>query len=177
MTLRKKCPKTEFFLVRIFVIWTGYDDLRSTGLQKIMDQKNSVFGLFSGSVRPFIHKIISNYWKERIFPSCWKHAINIWIHENGSNMEPSNFHPITLQHFFAKIYSSLIQNRIYSSFLENQFIESNIQEGFWRAISGTIKYAELLIHIIKRAKNKRKDNHYTIGSKKFIWKGRPHNYY
>ena len=84
---------------------------------------------------------------------------------------------ITLQPFFAKTYSLLIQNRIYSFFLENQFIESNIQESFWRAISGTIKYTELLIQIIKRGKNKRKDNHYTIGSKKFIWKGRPHNYY
>ena len=137
MTLRKKCPKTEFFLVRIFVIWTGYGDLRSTGLQKIMDQRNSVFGLFSRSVRTFIHKIISNYWKERIFPSCWKHAFNIWIHENGSNMEPSNFHPITLQHFFAKIYSSLIQNRIYSFFSRKpiywvehtgRFLESNIRD-------------------------------------------------
>ena len=128
-------------------------------------------------MRTFIHKIISNYWKERIFPNCWKHAFSIWIHENGSNMEPSNFHPITPQPFFAKTYSSLIQNRIYSFFLENQFIESNIQESFWRAIAGTIKYTELLNHIIKRGKNKRKDNHYTIGSKKFIWKGRPHNYY
>ena len=57
----------------------------------------------------------------------------------------------------------------------NQFIESNIQKGFWRAISGTIEYTELFTNIFKHAKippKKQKtkkaapDNHYTTGSKK-----------
>ena len=45
-----------------------------------------------------------------------------------ANMKPSNFPPITLQPLFAKIYSSLIQNRTYNFILENQFIESNIEK-------------------------------------------------
>ena len=71
-------------------------------------------------------------------------------------METSNFRPITLELVFAKIYSSLIRNRIYNFLLENQFIESNIQKGFWSAISGTIEYTELLTHIIKHAENKQR---------------------
>ena len=48
--------------------------------------------------------------------------------------------PITLQPVFAKIYSSLVRNRIYNFLLENQFTESNMQKGFWRAISGKIEH-------------------------------------
>ena len=51
---------------------------------------------------------------------------------------------------------SLIQNRIYNFLLKNQFIESNIQKGFLRAISGKIEHTELLTHIIKHAKNKQR---------------------
>ena len=51
---------------------------------------------------------------------------------------------------------SLIQNRIYNFLLKNQFIESNIQKGFLRAISGKIEHTELLAHIIKHAKNKQR---------------------
>ena len=103
-------------------------------------------------LRTFIHKIMSHCWRERIFPSCWKQAFTILIHKKGSNMESSNFRPITFQSIFVERYSSLIRNEIYNFLLQNQFIESNIQKGFWRAISGTIEHTELLIHIIKHAK-------------------------
>ena len=73
-----------------------------------------------------------------------------------ANMKPSNLSPITLQSVFAKIYSSLIQNRTYNFILESQFIESNIQKGFWRGISGTIEHREVISHIIKRGKNKQR---------------------
>ena len=42
VTLREKCPNTEFFLVRIF--------LYSVRIQENTDQKNSVFVHFSRSV-------------------------------------------------------------------------------------------------------------------------------
>ena len=44
VTLREKCPNTEFFLVRIF--------LHSNGIQEIRTRKKSVFGRFS-RVLPF----------------------------------------------------------------------------------------------------------------------------
>ena len=34
----------------------------------------------------------------------------------------------------------------------SQFIESNIQKGFWRAISGAVEYTELFTNIFKHAK-------------------------
>ena len=91
-------------------------------------------------LRTFIYKIMSHCWREPKFLSCWKHAFTILIHKKGSNVESSKLRPITLQPVFAKIYSSLIRNRIYNFFLENQFTESNMQKGFWRAISGKIEH-------------------------------------
>ena len=64
-------------------------------------------------------------------PKLLEACIYYFDQEKGfhyANMKPSNFPPITLQPLFAKIYSSLIQNRTYNFILENQFIESNIEK-------------------------------------------------
>ena len=61
-----------------------------------------------------------------------------------------------------KIHSSLIRNRINNFLLRNQFIESNIQRGFWRAISGTIEHTELLTHIINHIKDKQRQRIITL---------------
>ena len=95
-------------------------------------------------------------WREQTLPSCWKYAFSILIHMKGSNVKPSNFRPTTLQPVFAKINSSLIQNRIYNFLPKKQFIESYIKNGFWWTISGRIEQRELLTHIIKHTKNKQR---------------------
>ena len=64
-------------------------------------------------LRTIIHKIISHYWMNRIFPRRWKHAFTILIHKKGDENDPSNFRTITLQSVFAKVYPSVIRNRIY----------------------------------------------------------------
>ena len=45
---------------------------------------------------------------------------------------------------------------MYNFLQTNKYIESNIQKGFWKGISGTIEHTELLTHIIKHAKNKQR---------------------
>ena len=130
--------------------------LKSSGSPCPHDQMSIIILKRCPILRTFRHKIKSHCWRERKFPSRWKHAFTILIHKKGSNMKSSNFCPITLQPVFAKIHSSLIRNRIYNFLLENQFIESNIQKGFFRAISGTIEHTELLTHIIKHAENKQR---------------------
>ena len=57
-----------------------------------------------------------------------------------------------LQPVFAKVFSSLIHNRIYSFLVANKYIETNIQEGIWDNISGTIEHTEHLTHIINHAR-------------------------
>ena len=59
-------------------------------------------------MRTIMHKVISYCWSYKIFPNTWKNAFTILIYKKGSNTNPSNFRPITLQPVLAKIYSSLI---------------------------------------------------------------------
>ena len=73
-------------------------------------------------------------------PELLEACIYYFDPQKGLNVEPSKLRPITLQPVFAKIYSSLVRNRIYNFLLENQFTESNMQKGFWRAISGKIEH-------------------------------------
>ena len=45
---------------------------------------------------------------------------------------------------------------MYNFLQTNKYIESNIQKGFWKGISGTIEHTELLTHIVKHAKYKQR---------------------
>ena len=134
----------------------------SSGSPSLHDQMSIIILKRCPIFRTFIHKIISHCWREWNFPSCWKHAFTILINKKVSKMKRLNFCPKKLQPVFAKIYSSFIWNRICNFLLENQFIESNMQKGFWRAISGTIEHTELLTHIIKHAKNKQRQITITL---------------
>ena len=113
-------------------------------------------------MRTVMHKIISYCWSNKIFPKTWKNAFTILIHKKGSNNNPSNFRPITLQPVLAKIYSSLIRNRIYQFLYSNNYIESKIQKGFWKGLSGTIEHTELLSYVINHARNKQRESVVTL---------------
>ena len=107
-------------------------------------------------LRTALHRIMSHYWDRRLLPKSWKQAFTILIHKKDNAKLPSNFRPITLQPVFAKVFTSIIRNGIYSYLVQNEYIETNIQKGFWKGISGTIKHNELLTHIINHArKNQR----------------------
>ena len=41
MTLRERCPNTEFFLVHIFRIWTKYGDFLSKSPYSVQMRKNT----------------------------------------------------------------------------------------------------------------------------------------
>ena len=141
--------------------------LESSGSPCPDDQMSIIILKRCSILRTFIYKIISHCWREPKFLSCWKHAFTILIHKKGSNVEPSKLRPITLQPVFAKIYSSLIRNRIYNFLLENQFTESNMQKGFWRAISEKIEHNRTANPYRQtRQKCTAPDNHHTVGSKK-----------
>ena len=40
--------------------------------------------------------------------------------------------------------------------MENHYIESGIQKGFWKEVSGTIEHTELLSHMINHARGKQR---------------------
>ena len=52
--------------------------------------------------------------------------------------------------------ASLGDNRIYDFLIKNYFIETTIQKGFWKHISGKIEDIELLSHMINQARNKQR---------------------
>ena len=82
-------------------------------------------------LRTFIHKIMSHCWRERIFPSCWKQAFTILIHKKGSNMESSNFRPITFQSIFVKDILRLFEMK-FTTF----FSKINLLSRTYRKVSG-----------------------------------------
>ena len=107
------------------------NNLKSSGSPWSHDQMNIIILKRCPILKTFIHKIISHCLRERKFPSYWNHAFTILIHKKGSNIEPSNFHPITLQPVFEKIYSSLIQIEFIIF-----FSRANLLSRTYRKVSG-----------------------------------------
>ena len=130
--------------------------MKSSGSPCPHDQMSIIILKRCPILRTIIHKIISHCWMNKIFPRSWKHAFTILIHKKGDENDPSNFRPITLQPVFAKVYSSLIRNRIYNFLTENHYIESRIQKGFWKGVSGTIEHTKLLSHMRNHARGKQR---------------------
>ena len=93
----------------------------------------------------------------------------ILYHKKDNAKLPSNFRPITLQPVFAKVFTSIIRNRIYSYLVQNEYIETNIQKGFWKRISGTIEHNELLnSHYQPCQKKSATSGYYLTGSEKCL---------
>lgn len=107
-------------------------------------------------LRTHLWRIITNCWTNSFFPTPWKKAVTILIYKKGSNTEPENFRPITLQPVLSKIFTSIIRNRIYNYVASNKYIESNLQKGFWEKISGCIEHTETLTYVIDHARRKQK---------------------
>ena len=90
----------------------------------------------------------------------------------SSKIEPSNFCPITP--FRKNIITAYSKWNLQLSSLKPK---SNIQRGFWRAISGAIDHTELLTHIIKNANNKQCQIIITLFDLKMHWEKYNTNFY
>ena len=107
-------------------------------------------------LRTYLWRIISASWNRGDFPTVWKQGITVLPYKKGSNKDPANFRPITLQPVLSKIFTSILRNRIYDFCYKNKFIESNLQKGFWDNISGCVEHTETLTHIINHARKKQR---------------------
>ena len=104
-------------------------------------------------LRTAVHRIIEHCWKTKSVPRTWKHSFTIQIYKKDSPKFPSNFRPIRLQPVFAKVYSGLIRNRVFDFMNNNDYIETNIQKGFCKGISGIVEHTELLTYLINHARS------------------------
>ena len=107
-------------------------------------------------VRTYVLKLLEHCWEKSLIPEFWKNGLTVLAYKKGLADDPANFRPITLEPVIAKVLTSLIRNRTYAFLCKNQYIETNIQKGFWTAISGTIEHTELMSHLINHARQKQR---------------------
>ena len=109
-------------------------------------------------LRTFLWRIISSAWTRAEFPKAWKQGITILVYKKGSDTDPANFRPTTLQLVMSKIFTSIIRNRLYNFVAENKYIKNNVQKRFCDDISGCYEHTEVLInHVINHARKKQRD--------------------
>ena len=88
-------------------------------------------------LRTYLTALYAEVFKVGKIPDVWKRAITILIYKKGSDDDPANFRPITLESICLKMYTSLIRDRISSFLWKNGYIERHIQKGFVEGMSGT----------------------------------------
>ena len=82
--------------------------------------------------------------------------------QKGFKQNPGNFHPITLQLIFSKIFTSIIRNRIFTFVLQNRYEETSLRKGFWKKVSGCIEHMETLAYVINHARKKQRNSVITL---------------
>ena len=109
-------------------------------------------------VRTYVWKLLEHCWEKSLIPELWKKGLTVLAYKKGLADDAANFQPITLEPVIAKVLTSLIRNRISAFLCKNQYryIETNIQNGFWTGISGTIEHTELMSHPINHARQKQR---------------------
>jgi len=96
-------------------------------------------------------EVIRVVWESRQVPTEWKKTCTVLAHKKGSNDDPSNFRPITLESFPLKVFTSCLRDSIFTFLKENNFIEVEIQKGFTPKVSGVLEHTSVMAHIINKA--------------------------
>jgi hypothetical protein len=63
-------------------------------------------------MRTAVHSLIAACWAQKRIPDCWRRALTILIYKKGSESDPANFRPITLQPVLYKILSTLLSKTL-----------------------------------------------------------------
>ena len=107
-------------------------------------------------LRSLITNIIHNIWLSGKVPLEWKKACTILIHKKGSNDDPANFRPITLEPVPLKIFTSCLRDSLFNFLKVNGLIEHEIQKGFTSNISGTLEHTAMMAQVINKARIKQR---------------------
>ena len=99
-----------------------------------------------------LYKIITECWRLKNIPTCWKTGATILIYKKGSTSDPANFRPISLQPVWYKVFSTFYKNRLYNFLIKNNYIEQNMQKGFFPGCDGVLEHTEQLTQIMQDAK-------------------------
>ena len=85
--------------------------------------------LLDNHISPPLIVLINDSFITGIFPSKLKISKVTPLHKKGSNLDPDNYHPISLLSVFSKIYEKIMCARIYK-FMENSRLFYSRQFGF-----------------------------------------------
>ena len=69
--------------------------------------------------------IFNEYLKEGKFPSDWKKALVVPVHQKGDKQFVKNYRPISLLPICSEIFERLIYNELYTFFTDNDLIFPN----------------------------------------------------
>ena len=105
-------------------------------------------------LRTQLWRFVSKVWENALFSKTWRQGITILLHKKDSGKNPGNFHSITLQSILSKIFTSIIRNCIFTFVLQNKYIETTLQNGFWKKVSGWIEHTKILTYVINHARKK-----------------------
>ena len=131
--------------------------MKSSGSACPFDHVSVIVLKMCPTLRSAIHRIIIYCLQNNIILETWKRGFCVLIYKKGSQKQPSNFRPITLEPVRSKLLTSLIRNRIHSYLIQNNYIKTDIQRGFWTGISGKLEDTETLTSMINHVRHYQKN--------------------
>ena len=101
---------------------------KSSGSPCLLDKLSIICFKRCPYLRSILTEVIRVVWESLQVPTEWKKACTVLAHKKGSNDDPSNFRPITLESVPLKVFTSCLRDSIFTFLKENNFIEVEIQK-------------------------------------------------
>ena len=128
---------------------TGLSRCKRGGLDDLI---NEMFMDSKEILLPHITKIFDYIFNNSVYPQNWLNGIIVPIPKKGDLTDPKNYRGITIMSVFAKIFSTILNNRL-MLWSENNNVVNQCQFGFMKYKS-TVDCVYILQSLIERSLSK-----------------------
>ena len=85
-------------------------------------------------------------WRDRAIPVIWQRGCIILIPKSSTKdlSDPSEFRPIALLNAEGRLFFTLMVWRLSDCMISNGYLDSTVQKGFTRDVSGCVEHSETI---------------------------------
>ena len=103
-----------------------------------------------------VYLLMANLWQERTVPLQWRFGEAILIPKTEDLGDPSKFRNITKTNTSGKLSMGVLADKMLDYMVSNGYIDTSVQKGFMKKMSGCLEHTQVLMEELKDAKSTRR---------------------
>ena len=103
-----------------------------------------------------VYLLLANLWEEQTVPLQWRFGEAILIPKTDDLSDPSKFRNITKTNTSGKLSMGVLADKMLDYMVSNKYIDTSVQKGFMKKMSGCVEHTQVLMEELKDAKSTRR---------------------